>query len=127
MALLIAIVVATATLVGQWVGPFTEQQTEQVEEQASGVHDCAEVRIAVLDVHHEGSEARITVMNAGFTDLPNLTAVLLGEGEVIAREELMDLPSGEITSAAIDVGTDTPETVTVVSPICPMITDEESF
>lgn len=127
MALLVAIVVAAATIVGHWVGPFAEYQTEAVENQTEEFHACTDVHIDILDAHYDDGEVQLTVMNAGFADLPDLTAVLLGAGAVIDQTDIGDATSGEIASTTIDVADGTPEQVVVVSPVCPMITDEESL
>ncbi len=127
MALLIAIVVASATVVGQWVGPFTEQQTERVEDMAADAQACAEIRFEILDAHYENGEAYITVMNTGFLDLPNITAILTGSGNVVAQAEFGPLDSGTVSSETIAIEDGTPEQVVVLSPLCPMISDESGL
>lgn len=127
MALLIAIVVAAAFIVGEWVQPFTQSQTQIVENRSADVHACAETRINILDAHYENGEVRITVMNAGFIDLENVNVVLLGAGEVINQTGIGSLSSGDITSEALDTGGDTPDRVVAISETCPMISDEEVF
>jgi archaellum component FlaF (FlaF/FlaG flagellin family) len=122
MTLLIAIAVAAAFLVGEWLGPFTDEQTTRAEEESAEFHTCKNTYVRVLDIAASSQSANVTIMNAGMTNLSTVDIVALADAQVVARASVTNLLSSEHAATQLDTGGTRPERIVVIPKDCPQMT-----
>lgn len=125
--MLILLVVGVAGVVWQWEKPFTEQQTQIVDNESERVQKCLETRLKLLDVSHQNGDVNVTLMNAGFNEVEAVNIVITGSGMVVGNGRIQQLQSAEHRSVRVSTEGGVPETVVLVPTDCPMQTVEETL
>lgn len=127
ITLLIAIVVAAAFVFGQWVQPFTEDQTRIAENESSRFHQCKNVYIRILDLSSDRNEVNVTLMNAGPEPLAQVNVAVTRTGTVIAQKDISNLTSAEHRSLRIDTAGEQGERIVAIPQNCPRFTTEQAL
>jgi flagellin-like protein len=122
ITLLIVIVVAAAFVFGEWVEPFTREQTDRAEDEAEQFRACTDAQLRFLDVSTSAQQANITVLNAGEMDLDRIEIVALGKAQVIAEATVTGLASSDHAAVQLDTDGQKPDRIVAIPEACPQMT-----
>ncbi len=126
--LLIAFTMAVAAILTAWLTTFTKEQTENVGNRSNQVISCSYAGIAIYDAVWDDTNDRmlVSIANTGAIDLTDVNVYVYRSGVQEGNENSGTLQSADIKTITITSISSLPDKITITTPDCPNLIDEET-